>query len=66
MARIAILHALLQLLTMERIEIEGGRTRIVHESHRGIDGWTEDAIVGIRHGGSVVEPSWHTHVAMTL
>ena len=66
MARVTVLHALLQLLALEWIEVEGGWTRIMHESHGGIDRWTENAMVGIRDGGSVVEPSWHTHVVTTL
>ena len=54
MARVAVLHALLQLLVLELIEVEGGRTRVVYKGHGGIDGWTETPIVGIRDGGSVV------------
>lgn len=61
-ARVAVLHPLLQLLILELVQIKGSRTRVLHEGHRGIDRGVEDTIVGIRDGSGVVEPSWHTHV----
>ncbi len=65
MARVAILHAMLHLLALEMIEIEGSGARIMHEGHGGFDGWAEYSIIGVRDGSSVVQPGRHTHVALT-